>query len=44
MQVVLPDGQSPLQVSPHGWNIGKTRRVKKQLVVVQPIAIPQVPS
>lgn len=38
--MVLPDGQSPQRVSPHGWSIGKSIRGKRQPVVVLPIAIP----
>ena len=42
-QVVLPDGQSPLQVSHLGWSIGRRKRVKRLPVVALPIAIPQAP-
>jgi len=41
MQVVLPDGPNPLQASPRGWSIGKSKRVKRLPAAALPIAIPK---
>lgn len=44
MLVVLPGGPSPLRVKLRGLNIGKSRRVRKLLVVALPIATPRTIS